>query len=220
MLKAVIFDMDGVLVDTEPISDAWHIEFAREHGVELPLVDLKACRGLSGPDMWARLAANYDFGFTAEEMVERARMGFLNHLATLPDLAPAPGVAELMRALHGAGLAVAVGSAASRIRIETLTKRFGMMPYLGATVSFQDVERSKPAPDIYLKAAELLGVAPAHAMVFEDSRTGIQAARAAGMRVIRYTRYVPDPEHLHDAHHHTDDFVRWTPAALIDWFAR
>jgi HAD superfamily hydrolase (TIGR01509 family) len=205
-LKAVIFDMDGVLVDTEPLSDAWHVQFAREFGVEMALADLKACRGLSGPDMWRRLTGQYDFGYTAEEMTEKARYGFLAHLQTLPDLAPSPGVAELIAHLHEQGMKLAVASAASRIRIETLVNRFGIAPYLHTTVSFQDVTHSKPAPDIYLEAARRLDILPSEALVFEDSRTGIAAARAAGMVVLRYTHYVPDPDALHEAHERVSDF--------------
>ena len=181
-IKALIFDFDGLIVDTEtPHYHSWMRLYA-EHGVELRLerwlLDI-GTHGMFDPcaDLEELLGKPID-----RETTLRDRRA--HHISLCEQEALRPGVQALLQAGHAAGLALAVATSSSRDWVERWLKHHDIRHYFQCVRSRDDVERVKPAPDLFLSAAECLGVAPAECVVLEDSPNGMRAATAAGMRCI------------------------------------
>ncbi|SDB86451.1 haloacid dehalogenase superfamily, subfamily IA, variant 3 with third motif having DD or ED [Raineyella antarctica] len=185
--QAIVFDMDGVLTDTEVIWDEVRRGLAADEGRAWPEEATTAMMGMSTPE-WSRylvetvglsgspeLVANR----TIDAMAER----YLVHLPTLP------GAVEAVRRLAGRWT-LGLASSSPRRLIDSSLAALGLTDSFAVTVSTEEVERGKPAPDGYLRACELLGVDPAASVAIEDSSNGLRAAAAARMKVIA----VPRPE--------------------------
>jgi sugar-phosphatase len=177
--RALVLDMDGLMVDSEPLWFQVERDFAAARGAAWTHALALTCTGRGTPYtlgvMGERFGFAVDVARDTEEMTDR----FLGRLA---DLTLKPGCRELLDAAEGMPLAVA-SSSPLRL-IQGVLARFGLVARFRAVVSGQEVERPKPAPDIFLRAAALLGAAPADCAVFEDSLAGATAGQAAGMFVI------------------------------------
>lgn len=180
--KAVLFDFDGVLVDTEwAIYDAWHRTF-REHGHPLPLEVYNQCIG-SDFNTWSPkthleelTGASFDWhalDSKRQETIERDLAGE----------GPMHGVVELLETLGTLGIPRAVVSSSSPHWVDGWLERLNLRKHFDQVVRRGDAPRIKPAPDLYLEAAKRLGLDPAGCLVIEDSLNGVKAAIAAGMPV-------------------------------------
>lgn len=190
---AVIFDMDGTLVDTERVSQTAWRRAAQDLGLPVPDRIFDAFVGCSMPN--ARAMINAEFG--DERLTDRlfAHQAELFFKIEDEELETRPGALEAIQALDAAGITVALATSTAREHAMPLMERFGMAPYFAATVCGDEIERSKPEPDIYLKAAGCLGVEPTACAAAEDSNNGARAAIAAGMRtymVPEWTSPAPD----------------------------
>ena len=183
MIELVIFDCDGVLVDSEIVAAQIMSEALGEAGLSMtPQQCLAAFVGLDAPATRRKLQTVYDTTLSADFdrlVVERLDAAFRTKLKALP------GVAELIGGLRQP---YCVASNSSHDRLRRTFAATGLAPLVdGRIFSADDVARGKPAPDLFLHAARVMGdVAPANCLVVEDSVTGVTAARAAGMRVIGY----------------------------------
>ncbi len=190
MLKAVIFDMDGVLVDTEPLYDRHRIAYLKRLGHELEPDFFDSRRvtfgGLSARSYWKIMIEHLKLPHSIEHLIKDSRKDYLEFLLSLPELKPNPGIKELIDRLLKAKIKLAIGSSASSKRINTFLKIFNFEDRFKVIVCGDDVKQGKPAPDIYLKAAELLSVDPRDCVVIEDAANGVKSAKAAGMKVIGY----------------------------------
>ena len=195
MIDAVVLDMDGLLLDTEQLWDEVREDLARERGGRWSERAQSDMMGMSSPE-WSRymhdvvgLAQPPDE--IADEVVRRMAERYREHLPLLPG---AKEAVERLAAHWPLGLA----SSSNRPLIDLALELGGLAPLFSATVSSEEVERGKPAPDVYLEATRQLGVEPTRAAAVEDSRSGIRSAHAAGMRVIAIpnAHYPPDPETL------------------------
>jgi HAD superfamily hydrolase (TIGR01509 family) len=181
VIRAVLWDMDGVLVDTAPFHyQAWRELFAGE-GKELAEEEFHATFGLRNDDI---LRANLgdlpqerlrELGRKKEELFRTAIRGRVEPLA---------GAVSLVRSLQGVGVREAVVSSAPRQNVETLIDGLGLSECFEALVGEEDAERGKPDPQGYLVAAERLGERPEDCVVIEDAPGGVEAAKRAGMRCI------------------------------------
>jgi HAD superfamily hydrolase (TIGR01509 family) len=191
VVRAILLDFDGLVVDTEtPIFAIWQDLF-RRHGRELRLEEWQHALGTSGGfDPVARLAELTARALDREGLQREARDRHWEACETQPLL---PGVADLLAAASRLGLKLAVASSSSREWVTSWLDHHGLRPQLGAVCAREDVTRVKPAPDLFLLAAERLGVAPVEAVVFEDSPNGVLAAAAAGMRVVAVRNDVTRP---------------------------
>jgi HAD superfamily hydrolase (TIGR01509 family) len=201
VVRAVVFDMDGVLVDTERYWDAARRQVAATAGGRWHSKATADMMGMSAPE-WSRymhdeLGVDLDpeeiNGRVVEQVLERVEKG--------PPLLP--GAAEAVESL-AARWPLGLASSANRPVIDAVLEASGLARFFAATVSSEEVERGKPAPDVYLAAAEALDVDPKNVVAIEDSASGIRSAAAAEMTVVAIpnAQFPPDPDALADA-----DFV-------------
>jgi HAD superfamily hydrolase (TIGR01509 family) len=180
---AVIFDMDGLLVDTERLQfGASDLVLRDLRGVTLPREVMVSLVGLRSDQCWMRMKELYDLDESVEEL-EAAQSRY--YAPMLREQSEAmPGARELIAALHAEGYPLAIASSSPLWQIDAVVERLGIRDVLRAVASGEEVAHGKPAPDVYLLAAERLGVAPERCVALEDSGPGTMAAKAAGMRVI------------------------------------
>lgn len=179
----VIFDCDGVLVDSEPLAIEVLCETLREHGIEVPLAAAyRDFLGRSLASVCAALRADYGLDITPDELAGMRHALYARYRA---DLAPMPGIGAALDRIE-TRICVASSSQPERIRLSLaltgLLERFAPHIFSAAMV-----ENGKPAPDLFLFAAREMGVAPGRCVVIEDSPAGIAAAKAAGMTVFAFT---------------------------------
>lgn len=182
MPRAVIFDWDGVIVDSSALHErSWEI-LAQRRGLPLPVGHFKRGFGKKNnviiPDLgWASDPSAVDA--LAKEKEEIYRDLIREH-----GIEPLPGVRSLLAALQEVGLPTAIGSSTERANLDLPLERMGMRSFFRVIVSGEEVTHGKPDPAIFLLAAQRLGIAPADCLVIEDAHVGIEAARRAGMPVL------------------------------------
>jgi HAD superfamily hydrolase (TIGR01509 family) len=187
---AVVFDMDGVLVDTEHLWDEVREELTEEWGGRYTREAQEAMMGMSSLE-WSRyLHEKVGLREPPEVINDEVVRRMLARYAT--DLPVVPGAVDAVRRLAAEGLRLALASSSNRELIDAVLLRLRLSALFEATVSSEEVARGKPAPDVYLEAARRLGLDPTRCVAIEDSASGIRAAHAAGMRVIAYpNRHYP-----------------------------
>jgi HAD superfamily hydrolase (TIGR01509 family) len=196
-IEALIFDFDGLLIDSEtPLFDIWQ-EIYRERGCQLQLDDWQHALGtFGGFDPYADLAARTGLSPDRSVLAPVIRADHFARCMALPLL---PGVVKLLADAEAARLKTAVASSSGRDWVEPFLDRHGLRARLDAVCTRDDVERVKPAPDLFLLAAARMGVEPPACVVFEDSPNGLRAARAAGMWAVAVpnalTRALTLPDH-------------------------
>ena len=190
--EAVIFDLDGVLVDSEHVWDGVREELARERGGRWHERAQADMMGMSSLE-WSRYMHDViGLPEPPEEIdAEVVRRMLARYTEDLPLV---EGAVDAVRRLAGS-YRLALASSSNRPLIDAVLEAAGIAGLFEATVSSEEVERGKPAPDVYLEAARRLGVAPERCTAIEDSANGIRAAHAAGMRVIAIpNRLYPPPD--------------------------
>lgn len=187
-----IFDMDGVLFDTERVyQQTWH-ELAAERGAALGSGFLTAITGTSGAHMYQVLEEYFkttDGASLAGECMDRVREKLSVHVPVKE------GVCEILAFFQQRGVQIAVASSSLPQQIEANLQKAGIAGYFSEIVSGVEVEHGKPAPDIFLRAAERIGCRPQECFVFEDSENGVRAGYAAGCVTIMVPDLIaPSPE--------------------------
>lgn len=188
-VEAVIFDMDGTLIDSETVYIAGMQEAARTLGLALPLEICHAMVGVPRDGCNVLLLEHYGQDF--DLAVFRGHYSNSVQRQMSERVPVKPGVVELLDFLRDQGLPLAVATSANR---ETATRnlgRAGLLDRFKVLTARDDVEHPKPAPDLYLEAARRLGVAPERCVAFEDSSIGVIAAHAAGMRAVMVPDILP-----------------------------
>jgi len=180
-IQAVIWDLDGVIIDSaDEHRLAWQ-RLAREEGIVMTDADFWATFGKRNDDIFASLWDNLS-PEQVKALSDRKEMYFRELIRE--SASPLPGAIELMRGLHDAGFAQALASSTPVENIQLISDVLGLNRYLLVLVSGETVARGKPAPDIFLKAAAELHMHPTVCLVIEDAVAGVEAAHAAGMRCI------------------------------------
>lgn len=192
-LDAVVFDMDGVLVDTEHLWDEVREALTDEWGGRYTPEAQEAMMGMSSLE-WSRYL-HETVGLREPPEVINAEVVRRMLARYEVDLPVVLGAVESVTQIAEQGLGLALASSSNRELIDAVLRRLDITALFDVTVSSEEVPRGKPAPDVYLEAARRLGVAPARCAAVEDSASGIRAAHAAGMRVIAYpNRHFPPAE--------------------------
>jgi HAD superfamily hydrolase (TIGR01509 family) len=196
--EAVVFDLDGVLLQSEEVWDAVREHYVRERGGRYDEEVQRAMMGMSAPE-WSRFLHEEahvpdDPAEINSEVVRRMLAAYERELPLLPG-----AVAAVRRA--AAAFPLGLASSSNRAIFEEVLELAGIAECFRATVSSEEVPQGKPAPDVYFEAAARLGVAPEHCTAVEDSHAGIRSAKSAGMRVVAIPNaaYPPDEEALGQA---------------------
>lgn len=183
-IRAVLFDMDGVLVNTEPVHYRMWKEAFYNRGLEVSYDVYKGCIGTTDNYLMDLIWDHYGRDFRGDKKLLEERMAIEERVPKEESYPEMPGVREMLRGLHEAGFLLAIASSSPVSRIETAVDHLGVRQYFSLLNSGENVARSKPAPDIYLDTAKKLGVEPAECVVLEDSENGTLAAVSAGMTCV------------------------------------
>jgi HAD superfamily hydrolase (TIGR01509 family) len=195
MIDTVVFDLDGVVVDSEQVWDDVREQLAKERGGRWHEGAQADMMGMSSPEWSAYMHDEIGLSETPEEINDEVVRRMLErYRERLPLI---PGAVDAVRRL-APEFRLGVASSSNRPLIETVLEQAGIADLFEAVVSSEEVAGGKPAPDVYLEAAKRLGVEPGRAAAIEDSSNGIRAAHAAGMRVIALpnAHYPPAPDAL------------------------
>lgn len=198
----IIWDMDGTLVDTAELHFQSWKDVCTEVGQPFTREDFASTFGRRNPEILHQLFGELDPG-RATELGELKEARYREAAARGVELLP--GVQPLLDGLHAAGFLQAIGSSAPRANLELILELTRTQSYFQAIVAMEDTQRGKPDPQVFLLAAERLGVSPPRALVVEDAVAGVQAAVAGGMRCIAVT-FVG---------HHAADTLRAAGAILV-----
>jgi HAD superfamily hydrolase (TIGR01509 family) len=179
LFQAVIFDMDGVIVDTEPLHKKTERVTLSPFGITLTDGELDSYMGTEARLLMTRFIERFHLNVTFDDLYASYKSNLIRLFGE--GVPPVPGAFSLIRALSSAGVPIAVGSSSHRNLVELVLSQTGLADRFTAVVSGDDASRSKPHPDIFLEAARRLGVLPGRCVVIEDSTNGVAAAKAAGM---------------------------------------
>ena len=186
MLKAVLFDMDGVIVDTEPLHHKAYQQMFSEVGIDVSSEMYEGFTGQSTYGICVQLCSYFKLHQDPQELVQIKRNNFTKLFFEDDDLQLLEGVKDLILDYHANGLALVLASSASMFTINNITKRFGLNQYFKDKLSGADLKASKPHPEIFINAASSAGVSHNECIVIEDSTNGIKAAKSAGIFCIAY----------------------------------
>ncbi|HPP01843.1 MAG: HAD family phosphatase [Candidatus Omnitrophica bacterium] len=188
MMKAVIFDMDGVLIDSEKIHQQAEIHSLGRLGVQVTPADLKPFAGASRTLFREGLSQRFGHHLDWDAFfAEKDRVLF----ERMKDVKPVPGVLPLLQELQANGMRLAVATSSQRPVLAFIMEKFNLDGVFDVKLCANDITRSKPDPEIFLLAADRLGIPPEDCAAVEDSINGVRAAKAAGMYTIAITTSFP-----------------------------
>ena len=186
MIKAIIFDMDGVLVDSEPFNiEIEKRQFELNH-LSISEEEHHQYMGVATDVMWREIAKRQSLSLPVETLIEQNKTESIHYFTELKEIPVMPGLVDLLEKLTLKNFPIAVASSSFPEIIELILQRTGLRKHFQVVVSSQEAGKSKPEPDVFLLAAKQLGINPQDCMVIEDSANGIKAAKAAGMRCIAF----------------------------------
>lgn len=186
-VEAVIFDMDGVLVDSEPFHVKNEKRMFNKMGLDISDEEHAGYMGTATDVMWAKIIKDRNLRHDVDDLTNRTIQESLPFFRSLEKIDPMPGLIELLKKLKSYKIPMAVASSSDSETIRIILEKSGLRNYFLHVVSSSEAGKSKPEPDVFLHAANLLGVQPQNCVVFEDSKNGIKAAKAAGMFCIAYS---------------------------------
>jgi len=186
MIQTVIFDMDGVIVDTEPVHRYAYFQHFSELNIEVTEELFTSFTGNSTRNVFQRVKTIFNLEDDVEELILRKRSLFNDSFDHKEDLELLEGVEKLIKDLHQNGIQLILASSASKVTIERVFRRFELHPYFTHIVSGEDFPKSKPHPAIFEFAASLSIAPKENCIVIEDSTNGVLAAKAAGIFCVGY----------------------------------
>lgn len=186
MIQTVIFDMDGVIVDTEPVHHHAYMQHFRQLSIEVSPEMYASFTGNSTKNIYEKLKKQFQLEANVLTLVEAKRQLFNEAFDQKEDLYLLDGVLDLIQDLHQNGMQLVLASSSAKVTIERIFARFNLNPYFSYKVSGEDFPNSKPHPAIFEHAAWLAKTPTENCIIIEDSTNGIKAAKAAGIYCIAY----------------------------------
>lgn len=205
-IKCVIFDMDGVIIDSEEIHKKAYYETFVSIGVVVSNDLYKTITGSSTINAFQKLVAHFKLDLNPEELVTEKRKRYVNFFENDPTLHLVKGVEELIQHCYHKGFTLVLASSSAMVNIDRVFNRFNLTKYFKAKISGADLTASKPHPEIFEKAALLGNTPKENCIIIEDSDNGIKAANAAGIFVFGYKNPMSADQNLKNADFVIDDF--------------
>lgn len=184
-MKAVIFDLDGVIIDSEPLHFLSDKTLLEKLEIKVPENYLDTFIGVTNPVMWKEIINEFNIQKDLQEILN-LQLSLKLKLLKKSTLAAIEGIPQLLNELYIQDIPVGIASSSSSIFIKEVINKLHVRKYISLWVSAENVEKSKPEPDVFIKAAELLGISPEQCIVIEDSKNGVIAAKKAGMKCIGF----------------------------------
>lgn len=186
MIKAVLFDMDGIIIDSEPIHQKAFYSAFKELKLTVPKAFYESFTGKSTINVCQQLCEEYNLSISPEDFVQLKRNYFYKIFDNDPTVSLIDGVLELIQNYNENGLKLVVASSSAMKNINRVFDRFDLNKYFTGKISGADLKESKPNPEIFIKAAEMTGFSKKECMVIEDSTCGIQAAYSADIFCVAF----------------------------------
>jgi beta-phosphoglucomutase family hydrolase len=213
MIKAVIFDMDGVIVDSEPTHIAAEKQTLLKHGMKITTEELRTYTGTTADFEFNDLIRKYKLNVTAKTLFDEKEVIMFKLLEERTE--PTKGVIDLIRNLKQQGFKLGVATSGHRKLAHYYLKKLGIESFFDTVVCAEDITRSKPDPEIFLKAAERLGAEPSECLVIEDAKFGVEAAKKAGMKAVGYRNPSSGNQDLSKADWIVSDFAKLDVRKLL-----
>ncbi|MEK7177232.1 MAG: HAD family phosphatase [Patescibacteria group bacterium] len=199
MIKAVIFDFDGVIIDSEPLNDLHFPKYLKKIGINVPPDFLEKFKGTSSKTQWTHLIEKYKLTKPMDKLILESSASYLEYIKSIPDLKPIKGLIELLEILTENKIKIALASSASKKRIFVVLDKLKIANYFPITIGADDITHGKPNPEVFLLAAKKMSVFPSDCLVIEDSTNGVLAAKNAGMKCIGFADLPYNKQDLSDA---------------------
>ena len=214
--RAVIFDMDGVLVDTEPIYIDIGRHLFRKLGIEVSQERIMSYVGVAAKRMWAEIRRDFPLSQSLDELIQAERSEQWQRLSAMTRIPPTDGVVPFLRQLVNAGIRRAIASSTALDLVQLIISKALIGRYFEVVVSGDAVNEGKPAPDIFLYAASELDCAPSDCVVVEDSPHGIRGAKRAGMKTVGFANQLSRNLDLSEADMVITDFTTASVMKIFD----
>jgi len=205
-VKCVIFDMDGVIIDSEEIHKKAYYETFNSLNVTVSDALYKSFTGSSTINAFQRLVAHFNLDYNPEELVLDKRKRYVSFFENDPNLHLVDGVEEIIQYLYKKGITLILASSSAMVNIDRVFNRFNLNQYFTAKISGADLTESKPHPEIFNKAALLGNTSKENCFVIEDSDNGVKAANDANIFVFGYANKLSEGQTLENADFVINDF--------------
>lgn len=189
MLKAVIFDMDGVIIDSEPMHHKAYYDMFNEVNIKVSKEFYESFTGQSTINICKRLCDHFSLIESPETLVGLKRKHYKQFFESNSDLTLIDGVLDLIKEYHSNGLTLVLASSAAMTSINQIFERFDLDQYFVAKLSGGDLKQSKPHPEIFINAVQSTGYSKKECIVIEDSTNGIEAAKGAGVFCVGFDSF-------------------------------
>ena len=217
--EAVIFDMDGVLIDSEPIHIGIEKQLFDKLGIDVSETVHRSYMGASNEFMYSDLRSRFNLSESVTELIESDELFRSDYFHRLDTIPTNDGLISLLGQIKTAGLKLAVATSSSPEIANLLLNKCGIAPFFDAIVTTSEAGKSKPSPDVYLLAAKKIGVSPEDCIVFEDSPNGLLSAKSAGMFCVVIQSDSELIQKLSKADYLIQSFTEITLTRLTDLFA-
>ena len=206
MLRAVIFDMDGVIIDSQPYHFAVEEAMCREIGIEVSTEESHSFVGMAGEKVWDYLKNKFGLQKSIEKLMAFENKARIEYFSSLENVKPIPGIVALLEEMNEHNIKTALASSSSIEVINIFISKLGLAHYFQHIISGNSVASGKPDPDIFIHTAKALQEDAANCVVIEDSANGVRAAKDAGMKCIGFKNANSGDQDLSLADMVTDDF--------------
>lgn len=216
MKKCVIFDMDGVIINSEPIHKVSERKMFDLMEITISEEEHNDMVGTTDLTMWERIEKSHTLPITIPQIIQLKKSIYMEYLKNEISITPIRYVAELIADLHSNEFLIALASSSSREQIEYILSILNLKSYFHTIVSGDEVKTGKPHPEIFLKAAQQVNVDPKNCVVIEDSYNGVIAAKNADMKCIAYSNPSSGMQNLSEASVIIHSFKELSPKFLLD----